>query len=85
MQGFLLAKVFYALRLYLWSCVQILRRLLEQLNSSEVTVEQQLSILLELEYLVHQVRTHIHLWLHAFIVSLKMCHRLCLCVHIVGR
>lgn len=68
----------------MWSCVQILRRLLEQLNSSEVTVEQQVSILLELEYMVHQVRTHIHSWLYAFIDSLQMCHRLCLCVHIVG-
>ncbi|KAM4555252.1 nucleotide exchange factor SIL1 isoform 2-T2 [Odontesthes bonariensis] len=34
--------------------VQIMRRLLEQLNSSSTT-EQRLSILLELEYLVHQV------------------------------
>lgn len=38
--------------------LQILRRLLQQLNTTGVTVEQQLSILLELEYLVHQVRPH---------------------------
>ncbi|XP_030002260.1 nucleotide exchange factor SIL1 [Sphaeramia orbicularis] len=35
--------------------VQILRRLLDQLNSSSSTTEQKLNILLELEYLVHQV------------------------------
>ncbi|XP_074530910.1 nucleotide exchange factor SIL1 [Halichoeres trimaculatus] len=35
--------------------VQIMKRLLEQLNSSNSTTEQRLSILLELEYLVHQV------------------------------
>nr|XP_046261998.1 nucleotide exchange factor SIL1 isoform X2 [Scatophagus argus] len=35
--------------------VQIMRRLLEQLNSSNSTTEQRLSVLLELEYLVHQV------------------------------
>ncbi|XP_041800161.1 nucleotide exchange factor SIL1 [Chelmon rostratus] len=35
--------------------VQIMRRLLEQLNSSNLTTEQRLSILLELEYMVHQV------------------------------
>ncbi|XP_075906153.1 nucleotide exchange factor SIL1 isoform X3 [Nelusetta ayraudi] len=35
--------------------LQILRRLLQQLNATGVTVEQQLNILLELEYLVHQV------------------------------
>ncbi|TKS71994.1 Nucleotide exchange factor SIL1 [Collichthys lucidus] len=35
--------------------VQIMRRLLDQLNSSNSTTEQKLSILLELEYLVHQV------------------------------
>ncbi|XP_010786114.1 nucleotide exchange factor SIL1 [Notothenia coriiceps] len=34
---------------------QIMRRLLEQFNSSSSTTEQRLSILLELEYLVHQV------------------------------
>uniref|UniRef100_A0A3Q3X4H4 Nucleotide exchange factor SIL1 n=1 Tax=Mola mola TaxID=94237 RepID=A0A3Q3X4H4_MOLML len=34
---------------------QIMKRLLEQLNSSGSTVEQKLSVLLELEYLVHQV------------------------------
>lgn len=38
---------------------QIMRRLLEQFNSSSSTTEQRLSILLELEYLVHQV-THTH-------------------------
>lgn len=38
--------------------LQILRRLLQQLNTTGVTVEQQLGILLELEYLVHQVRSH---------------------------
>ncbi|XP_039976305.1 nucleotide exchange factor SIL1 isoform X2 [Xiphias gladius] len=35
--------------------VQIMRRLLDQLNSSNSTAEQRLNILLELEYLVHQV------------------------------
>ncbi|KAM4621261.1 nucleotide exchange factor SIL1 isoform 2-T2 [Polymixia lowei] len=35
--------------------VQILRRLLTQFNSTETTTEQRLEILLELEYLVHQV------------------------------
>ncbi|XP_054879319.1 nucleotide exchange factor SIL1 isoform X1 [Poeciliopsis prolifica] len=35
--------------------VQIMRRLLDQFNSSNSTVEQRLSILQELEYLVHQV------------------------------
>uniref|UniRef100_UPI0037E71C72 nucleotide exchange factor SIL1 n=1 Tax=Semicossyphus pulcher TaxID=241346 RepID=UPI0037E71C72 len=35
--------------------VQIMKRLLEQFNSSNSTTEQRLSILLELEYLVHQV------------------------------
>lgn len=38
--------------------LQILRRLLQQLNTTGVTVEQQLTILLELEYLVHQVWSH---------------------------
>lgn len=38
--------------------LQILRRLLQQLNATGVTVEQQLNILLELEYLVHQVSSH---------------------------
>lgn len=38
--------------------LQILKRLLQQLNTTGVTVEQQLAILLELEYLVHQVRSH---------------------------
>uniref|UniRef100_A0A3Q2EF25 Nucleotide exchange factor SIL1 n=1 Tax=Cyprinodon variegatus TaxID=28743 RepID=A0A3Q2EF25_CYPVA len=35
--------------------VQIMKRLLEQFNSSSSSTEQRLSILLELEYLVHQV------------------------------
>lgn len=35
--------------------VQIMRRLLDQFNSSSTTTEQRLNILLELEYLVHQV------------------------------
>ncbi|XP_035860114.1 nucleotide exchange factor SIL1 isoform X1 [Sander lucioperca] len=35
--------------------VQIMRRLLESFNSSESTTEQRLSVLMELEYLVHQV------------------------------
>ncbi|KAM7417075.1 hypothetical protein PAMA_016942 [Pampus argenteus] len=35
--------------------VQIMRRLLDQFNSSNTTMQQKLSILLELEYLVHQV------------------------------
>ncbi|KAA8589201.1 hypothetical protein FQN60_010546 [Etheostoma spectabile] len=35
--------------------VQIMRRLLESYNSSESTTEQKLSLLMELEYLVHQV------------------------------
>ncbi|KAM6924028.1 nucleotide exchange factor SIL1 [Xenentodon cancila] len=35
--------------------VQIIRRLLDQFNGSDTTTEQRLSILLELEYLVHQV------------------------------
>ncbi|XP_034400002.1 nucleotide exchange factor SIL1 isoform X1 [Cyclopterus lumpus] len=35
--------------------VQIMKRLLDQFNSSNSTTEQKLSILLELEYLVHQV------------------------------
>ncbi|XP_041845464.1 nucleotide exchange factor SIL1 isoform X2 [Melanotaenia boesemani] len=35
--------------------VQIMKRLLEQLNSSDTSPEQRLNILLELEYLVHQV------------------------------
>ncbi|XP_069027561.1 nucleotide exchange factor SIL1 [Embiotoca jacksoni] len=35
--------------------VQIMRRLLDQFNSSNSTTEQKMSILLELEYLVHQV------------------------------
>ena len=37
-----------------------MRRLLVQFNSSNTTTEQRLSILLELEYLVHQVTQHIH-------------------------
>ncbi|KAM4586086.1 nucleotide exchange factor SIL1 isoform 1-T2 [Fundulus diaphanus] len=35
--------------------VQIMRRLLDQFNSSDTTTEQRLGILQELEYLVHQV------------------------------
>ncbi|XP_054453638.1 nucleotide exchange factor SIL1 [Anoplopoma fimbria] len=35
--------------------VQIMKRLLDQFNSSKCTTEQKLSLLLELEYLVHQV------------------------------
>ncbi|XP_043983046.1 nucleotide exchange factor SIL1 isoform X2 [Gambusia affinis] len=35
--------------------VQIMRRLLDQFNSSSSTLEQRLSILQELEYMVHQV------------------------------
>ncbi|KAM9741103.1 nucleotide exchange factor SIL1 isoform 2-T2 [Menidia menidia] len=35
--------------------VQIMRRLLDQYNSSNATTEERLGILLELEYLVHQV------------------------------
>lgn len=35
--------------------VQIMKRLLEQLNSSNSSTEQRLSVLQELEYLVHQV------------------------------
>lgn len=35
--------------------VQIMKRLLDQFNGSNSTTEQRLSILLELEYLVHQV------------------------------
>ncbi|KAG7241922.1 hypothetical protein INR49_024669 [Caranx melampygus] len=35
--------------------VQIMKRLLEQFNSSNTTTEQRVNILLELEYLVHQV------------------------------
>lgn len=35
--------------------VQIMKRLLEQFSNSNTTTEQRLSILLELEYLVHQV------------------------------
>ncbi|XP_054872288.1 nucleotide exchange factor SIL1 isoform X3 [Amphiprion ocellaris] len=35
--------------------VQIMRRLLDQFNSSNSTTEQRLGILLELEYMVHQV------------------------------
>ncbi|TNN63890.1 Nucleotide exchange factor SIL1 [Liparis tanakae] len=35
--------------------VQIMKRLLDQFNSSNSTTEQKLNILLELEYLVHQV------------------------------
>ncbi|KAF3693523.1 Nucleotide exchange factor SIL1 Precursor [Channa argus] len=35
--------------------VQIMRRLLDEFNSSNCTTEQRLNILLELEYLVHQV------------------------------
>ncbi|XP_059202478.1 nucleotide exchange factor SIL1 [Centropristis striata] len=35
--------------------VQIMRRLLDQFNSSNSTTEQKLNVLLELEYLVHQV------------------------------
>ncbi|MEQ2287057.1 hypothetical protein AMECASPLE_008593 [Ameca splendens] len=35
--------------------VQIMRRLLDQFNSSSTTTEQRLNILQELEYLVHQV------------------------------
>uniref|UniRef100_A0A3P8X288 Nucleotide exchange factor SIL1 n=1 Tax=Cynoglossus semilaevis TaxID=244447 RepID=A0A3P8X288_CYNSE len=35
--------------------VQIMRRLLEQFNNSSSTTEQRLKVLLELEYLVHQV------------------------------
>lgn len=40
-------------------CLQIMRRLLDQFNSSNSTMEQRLSILQELEYLVHQVARHI--------------------------
>ncbi|PWA32495.1 hypothetical protein CCH79_00016670, partial [Gambusia affinis] len=39
--------------------VQIMRRLLDQFNSSSSTLEQRLSILQELEYMVHQVARHI--------------------------
>ncbi|XP_067454645.1 nucleotide exchange factor SIL1 [Thunnus thynnus] len=35
--------------------VQVMKRLLDQFNSSNSTMQQRLSILLELEYLVHQV------------------------------
>ncbi|XP_073342716.1 nucleotide exchange factor SIL1 isoform X2 [Pagrus major] len=34
---------------------QIMKRMLEQLNSSKLSTEQRLNVLLELEYLVHQV------------------------------
>lgn len=37
--------------------VQIMKRLLEQLNNSSASTEQRLSVLLELEYMVHQVNT----------------------------
>lgn len=43
------------LDLLLETDVQIMKRLLEQFNSSNSTTEQRLSILTELEYLVHQV------------------------------
>uniref|UniRef100_A0A3B4X407 Nucleotide exchange factor SIL1 n=2 Tax=Seriola lalandi dorsalis TaxID=1841481 RepID=A0A3B4X407_SERLL len=43
------------LDLLLETDVQIMRRLLEQFNSSNSTAEQRMNILLELEYLVHQV------------------------------
>lgn len=50
-----LKKDMAALDLLVETDVQILRRLLQQLNTTAVTMEQQLSILQELEYLVHQV------------------------------
>uniref|UniRef100_A0A3P9MHQ0 Nucleotide exchange factor SIL1 n=1 Tax=Oryzias latipes TaxID=8090 RepID=A0A3P9MHQ0_ORYLA len=50
-----LKKDMAELDLLVESDVQIMRRLLDQLNSTNTTTEQRLSILLELEYLVHQV------------------------------
>ncbi|XP_076744411.1 nucleotide exchange factor SIL1 [Maylandia zebra] len=50
-----LKKDMAQLDLLLETDVQIMRRLLEQFNSSNSTSEQRLSILTELEYLVHQV------------------------------
>ncbi|XP_006808811.1 nucleotide exchange factor SIL1 [Neolamprologus brichardi] len=50
-----LKKDMAQLDLLLETDVQIMRRLLEQFNSSNSTIEQRLSILTELEYLVHQV------------------------------
>uniref|UniRef100_A0A668SCU0 Nucleotide exchange factor SIL1 n=1 Tax=Oreochromis aureus TaxID=47969 RepID=A0A668SCU0_OREAU len=50
-----LKKDMAQLDLLLETDVQIMKRLLEQFNSSNSTTEQRLSILTELEYLVHQV------------------------------
>ncbi|XP_039866213.1 nucleotide exchange factor SIL1-like [Simochromis diagramma] len=50
-----LKKDMAQLDLLLETDVQIMRRLLEQFNSSNSTSEQRLSILTELEYMVHQV------------------------------
>lgn len=50
-----LKKDMAQLDLLLETDVQIMRRLLDQFNSSNSTTEQRLSILMELEYLVHQV------------------------------
>ncbi|KAK9517608.1 hypothetical protein VZT92_022965 [Zoarces viviparus] len=50
-----LKRDFAQLDLLVETDVQIMKRLLDQFNSSNSTTEQKLSILLELEYLVHQV------------------------------
>ncbi|KAM6953037.1 nucleotide exchange factor SIL1 [Lycodopsis pacificus] len=50
-----LKRDFAQLDLLVETDVQIMKRLLDQFNSSNSTTEQRLSILLELEYLVHQV------------------------------
>ncbi|KAM9377683.1 nucleotide exchange factor SIL1 [Pholidichthys leucotaenia] len=50
-----LKKDMLALELMMETDVEIMQRLLDQYNSTNTTTEKKLSILLELEYLVHQV------------------------------
>lgn len=58
--------------------MEILKRLLEQLNSSQSTVEQKLQILAELEYLVHQVMSHSYI--SAILAFMGDTYYLCMCV-----
>lgn len=59
--------------------VQIMKRLLEQFNSSNTTTEQRVSILQELEYLVHQV-TQCTMYTHCGTFTLSNFVYVCVCV-----
>lgn len=60
-----------------------MRRLLEQFNSSNSTSEQRLSILTELEYLVHQV-THTHRMMFHTVVNCPVSNPACMLVCVLG-